>query len=176
VENLVGEEGKGWTYAKFLLENERVLVSEVGRSTRELRRLKALAMELRRDGRPLSADPLFARRVAELDLRLHVLQAMCYRTVVEVTKGAEPGAGASIMKMRGSELQQDIAEAMVDATGLAGVVFDPEAVTGQGSPTPVGHPAAQGMLRDHLYGRATTIFGGSNEIQRNIIAKAVLGL
>ena len=176
VENCVGEEGRGWTYAKFLLANERVLVSEVGRSTRQLRRLKAIAGEVRRNGGPLDRDPMFARSLAELELRLHVLQATSYRAVMESMNGAQPGAAASIMKLRGSELQQDIAEALVDAVGLAGIVFDPLAVQGAGLPPPVGHPAAPGLVRDHLYGRASTIFGGSNEIQRNIIAKGELGL
>ena len=176
VENVVGEEGKGWTYAKFLLANERMLVSEVGRSTRQLRRLKSIAAETEGGRGPLDREPLFARRIAELELRLHILQATCYRAVLDTMDGAEPGAAASIMKLRGSELQQDIAEAMVDAVGMAGIVFDPLAVQGFGLPSPVGHPAAPGIVRDHLYGRAATIFGGSNEIQRNIIAKAVLGL
>jgi hypothetical protein len=176
VENLVGGEGRGWTYAKFLLANERVLVSEVGRSTRQLQRLKAIAADTLRDGRPLAHDPLFSRRLAELELRLYVLQATCYRAVAETMRGAEPGAAASIMKLRGSELQQDIAEATVDAVGLAGIVFDPASVMGEGTPSPVGRTEAPGIVRDHLYGRATTIFGGSNEIQRNIITKAVLGL
>ena len=176
VANVVGEEGKGWTYAKFLLANERILVSEVGRSTRQLQRLQAIAARTLRRGRPLREDPLFARRIDELELRLFVLQSTCYRAVSETMQGTESGAAASIMKLRGSELQQDIAEAMVDAVGLAGIVFDPLAVVGDGLPSPVGCPEAPGIVRDHLHGRAATIYGGSNEIQRNIIAKAVLGL
>lgn len=175
VENVVGEEGKGWTYAKFLLGNERVLVSEVGRSTRQLQRLQAIAARTRQSGQPLSEDPLFARRLAELELRLFVLQATCYRAVSDTT-GGDSGAAASIMKIRGSELQQDIAEAMVDAAGLAGIIFDPLAVMGDGLESPIGCPEAPGIVRDHFHSRAATIYGGSNEIQRNIIAKAVLGL
>ena len=89
-----------------------------------------------------------------------------------------PGSGrmASLMKIRGSELQQDIAEAMLDALGLAGIVFDPAAAHGDGHLPPAGPIEATGILRDHLHGRAATVYGGSNEIQRNIIAKSVLGL
>jgi alkylation response protein AidB-like acyl-CoA dehydrogenase len=168
--NLVGEEGKGWAYAKFLLANERVLVSEVGRSTRQLHRLRALA------ARVLPGDALFARRIAELDLRLFVLQSTCYRAVAQTMQGADAGAASSIMKLRGSELQQDIAEAMLDACGLAGIVFDPRTVAEVDIPSPAGDEDAPGIVRDHLHGRAATIYGGSNEIQRNIIAKAALGL
>lgn len=176
VENLVGEEGKGWTYSKFLLANERVLVSEVGRSTRQLLQLQSLAARTRRGGRALAEDPAFAGRLSELDLRLWVLQASCYRAVADAMAGADLGAASSMMKLRGSELQQDIAEAMLDALGLAGLVFDPESVRGEGIPPVIGPVQAAGIVRDHLHARATTIYGGSNEIQRQIIAKAALGL
>jgi alkylation response protein AidB-like acyl-CoA dehydrogenase len=176
VDNLIGEEGKGWTYAKFLLVNERILVSELGRSTRQLARLQAIAARALPGGAALRDDPRFARRLAELELRLLILQATCYQTVAETMQGADVGAAASMMKLRGSELQQDIAEAMVDAVGLAGIVFDPHSVEGEGTPSPIGSPEAPGIIRDHLHGRATTIYGGSNEVQRNIIAKSALGL
>jgi alkylation response protein AidB-like acyl-CoA dehydrogenase len=175
-ENLVGTEGEGWSYGKVLLANERVLVAELGRSTRQLARLERLAQETRRGGQPLAQDPIFAHRLAELKLRLHVLRATCYQAVADAMAGTPPGAEASLMKIRGSELQQDIAEAMLDALGAAGIAFDPAAAHGAGRMPPAGPFEATGILRDHLHGRATTIYGGSNEIQRNIIAKSVLGL
>ncbi len=176
VENLVGEEGGGWTYAKVLLSNERVLVAEVGRSTRQLRRLDKLAATTLRDGKPLRDYTPFARRLAELKLRHFVLQSTCYQAVANAMAGAEPGAEASLMKIRGSELQQDIAEAMVDALGLAGIVYDAADLEGRGQAPAEGPFEAPGILKDHLHGRAATIYGGSNEIQRNIIAKLALGL
>jgi len=176
VANRVGEEGRGWTCAKFLLANERMMVSEAGRSARQMRRLHAIARQVRRDGRALADDPHFSRRLVELDLKLHVLQATCHRALVETMQGIEQGAAASIMKLRGSELRQDIAETLVDAVGLAGIVFDPETVIGDGLPSPLGHDDAPGIVRDHLHSRAATIYGGSNEIQRGIIARAALGL
>jgi alkylation response protein AidB-like acyl-CoA dehydrogenase len=175
-ENLVGEEGQGWSYGKVLLANERVLVAEVGRSTRQLRRLEQLARSTRRDRGVLMEDPVFARRFTELQLRLHVLRATCYQSVADAMDGVPPGAEASLMKIRGSELQQDIAEAMLDALGPAGIVFDPDTVAGNGQEPGFGPFEAPGIVRDHLHGRAATVYGGSNEIQRNIIAKAVLGL
>ena len=176
VENLVGEEGGGWTYAKVLLSNERVLVAEVGRSTRQLRRLDKLAAETLRDGKPLSDYAPFARRIAELKLRHFVLQSTCYLAVADAMTGSEPGAEASLMKIRGSELQQDIAEAMVDALGLAGIVYDAADLADMGHAPAEGPFESPGILKDHLHGRAATIYGGSNEIQRNIIAKLVLGM
>ena len=176
VENLVGEEGGGWTYAKVLLSNERVLVAEVGRSTRQLRRLDQLANETLRGGKPLRDYAPFARRLAELRLRHFVLQSTCYQAVADAMAGSEPGAEASLMKIRGSELQQDIAEAMVDALGLAGMAYDARHLDGMGSAPGLGPFEAPGILKDHLHGRAATIYGGSNEIQRNIIAKLALGL
>ncbi len=176
VENLVGEEGGGWTYAKVLLSNERVLVAEVGRSTRQLRRLDKLAAETSRNGKPLRDYGPFARRLAELKLRHFVLQSTCYQAVAEAMAGNEPGAEASLMKIRGSELQQDIAEAMVDALGLAGIVYDAADLAEMGHTPAEGPFEAPGILKDHLHGRAATIYGGSNEIQRNIIAKLALGL
>ena len=105
-----------------------------------------------------------------------MLRAVCYQAVAEAMEGSAPGAESSLMKLRGSELRQDIAEALVDALGHAGTVFAPEAAAGEGSAPPAGPFDATGILRDHLYGRAATIYGGSNEVQRNIIAKAALGL
>ena len=176
VENVVGEEGKGWTYAKVLLSNERVLVAEVGRYRRQLGRLVALTQSTPRRGTSLAKDPTFGTRIAELQLRLHIMEATCYQAVADAMAGAEPGAEASLMKLRGSELQQDIAEALVDALGLAGLAFDPALVTGDGSAPVEGPFDAPGIIRDHLHGRAATVYGGSNEIQRNIIAKMALGL
>ena len=175
-ENLVGEEGGGWTYAKVLLSNERVLVAEVGRSTRQLRRLETLAAQALRGGKPLGDYPPFGRRMAELKLRHFVLQSTCYQAVASAMAGSEPGAEASLMKIRGSELQQDIAEAMVDALGLAGIVYNPRDLEAMGTAPGEGPIEAPGILKDHLHGRAATVYGGSNEIQRNIIARLALGL
>ena len=174
VENLVGKEGDGWGYGKVLLAGERVLVAELGRSTRQLQRLEQLARATLREGRALTEDPVFAARLAELKLRLHVLRATCYQAVADVMDGSPPGAESSLMKIRGSELRQDIAETMLDTLGYSGIVFEPDAALGAGTMPPAGPFEATGILRDHLYGRAATVYGGSNEIQRNIIAKQAL--
>jgi len=176
VKNLVGDEGKGWTYAKFLLANERATVSDVGHSARQLARLKGIAAQRMRSGRPLRDDAAFARRLAELELRLFVLQATCYRAVSGSMQGAALDTAASIMKLRGSELRQDIAEAAADALGLDGIVFGTANGPTKAFATPDDELVSVGPIRDYLHSRAVSIYGGSSEIQRNIVAKAVLGL
>ena len=170
--NLVGEEGRGWTCAKFLLSNERVIAAETGRSMRMLGHLESL---IESDAPRATREGLSAR-FADLALRLHVLRAYCLQTARTMDPNAPPGAEASVMKIRGSELQQAIAEATLDWLGPAGAVYDPRQVHGDVAVSSVGPAIAPGLVREYLHGRATTIYGGSNEIQRNVIAKMELGL
>ncbi|MBP6895928.1 alkylation response protein AidB-like acyl-CoA dehydrogenase [Pseudacidovorax sp. 1753] len=174
VEMLVGEEGKGWSYAKFLLSNERILSAETGRATRQLQHLRALMAEAPSDA--VRNLPVFERRLAELELRLHALRAFCLAYARTMDPAAPPGVEASIMKIRGTELQQAIAEATLDWLGAAAVVYDPLFVNADTLASPVGPATTPGAVREYLHGRASTIYGGSNEIQRNIISKAELGL
>jgi alkylation response protein AidB-like acyl-CoA dehydrogenase len=170
--NLVGEEGGGWRYAKFLLGNERVIAAETGRSMRELAHLKELVAA----GRERREHAEFELRIAGLELRLHALRAYCLEAARAMASPTEPGAEASVMKIRGTELQQAIAETALEWLGGAGAVYDPAFVHGDVARSPVGAARTPGFVREYLHGRAATIYGGSNEIQRNIIAKAELGL
>lgn len=170
--NLVGEEGDGWTCAKFLLSNERVIAAETGRSIRQLGHLKELVAA--EPGHP--ERPEFELRIAELELRLHALRVYCLEAARTMTPNAAPGAEASIMKIRGSELQQAIAEVTIDWLGPRAAVYDPLQLHGDVPRSHVAPAHAPGMVREYLHGRAATIYGGSNEIQRNIIAKVELGL
>ena len=167
VENLVGEEGGGWKLAKFLLVNERTYGSGLGESRAAMARLRALDAD--------ATVPAFERRIAELELRLLALECVSYQALWDMEQGAETGAEASLLKIRASEMYQDILEATVDALGYAGIAYDPNTLHGEGPP-PLGPEDAGGILRYHLYNRAATIYGGSTEIQRNILAKSVLGL
>jgi alkylation response protein AidB-like acyl-CoA dehydrogenase len=167
VENLVGEEGGGWKLAKFLLVNERTYGSGLGESRAAIARLRALVA-----GRK---EPALERRIVELELRLLALESVSYQALSDMEHGAETGAEASLLKIRASQMYQDILEATVDALGHAGIAYDPDTLHGEGPP-PLGPEDAGGILRYHLYNRAATIYGGSTEIQRNIIAKSVLGL
>jgi len=169
VENRVGEEGEGWTLAKFLLANERTYGGGVGECTRSLQRLKSLAVEL-----GLAATPL-RERIAELDLRLLALEALSYQVLDEMGSGRDTGAEASLLKIRATEVYQDIVETSVETLGHAGIAYDPATLHGE-APPPLGPEDAPGLIRYHLYNRAATIYGGSTEIQRNIIARAALGL
>lgn len=169
-ENLVGAEGEGWTYAKFLLKNERTAGAIVGMACHALARLKALAREAR------SASPeCTAARIGELELRFLALEETSYQAVESMMRGTAHGGEASLIKLRGTELYQEIAEALVDLLGPAGAAFDTAALHA-GSAPPLGPVDAGGIVKDHLYNRAATIFGGASEIQRNIVAKGVLGL
>ncbi|SFV15247.1 acyl-CoA dehydrogenase family protein [Pseudoduganella namucuonensis] len=179
VENLIGEEGGGWTYAKYLLKNERTAGACIGMAWHALHRLRELARqaplaETRPGGRPIDSA-LLRNRIGMLELRYLALEKTAYRAVGAMMDGTENGGEASLIKLRGTELYQDIAESLVDLLGAAGIAFDPAALHSAGPP-PLGPDDAGGIIKDHFYNRAATIFGGSSEIQRNIIAKAVLGL
>jgi alkylation response protein AidB-like acyl-CoA dehydrogenase len=165
VANRVGDEGAGWAYAKFLLRNERTAGAMVGMVNHALARLEAL---------PAPTDAL-RHRIGELALRAFALEACAYQAMEALLEGRESGAEASLIKLRGTELYQDIAETLVDALGPAGIAWDAVALHRADAP-PLGPEDAGGLVKDHLYNRAATIFGGSSEVQRNILAKAVLGL
>jgi len=159
VENLVGDENGGWTYAKFLLGHERTNIAGVGVSKRELVRLKRIATEERQDGRPLLADPVFAARVAQVEVELMALEITNLRVLAAEAERRAPGPEASLLKIKGTEIRQAISELMMHARG-------PQAL-------PMGHRALGGA---YLNLRKTSIYGGSNEIQKNIIAQTILGL
>lgn len=175
VENLVGQEGEGWTYAKFLLKNERTAGAIVGMAWHALHRLKQLAAESVAAGGRLIDEPLLRQRIGDFELQFLALEEAAYQAVEAMMSGTENGGEAALIKIRGTELYQRIAEATVDALGPAGIAFDAAALHTGGLP-PLGPDDAGGILKDHFYNRAATIFGGASEIQRNIIAKAVLGL
>ena len=175
VENRVGEEGAGWTLAKFLLSNERTYGAGVGEAWFALERLKTLAAEVPCGDAPVTAMSSFQRRLSELELRVLTLEALSYQALADMMSGTAGSTDASMLKLRTSELYQDLIETTVDALGYAGIAYDPHTLHGEGPP-PLGPEDAGGILRYHLYSRAGTIYGGSSEIQRNIIAKSALGL
>jgi alkylation response protein AidB-like acyl-CoA dehydrogenase len=175
-ENLVGEEGKGWVYAKFLLGNERLAaVSYVGQARRMMRSLRALAERVTEAGLALWSDVEFQREYAALDIRLSVLNAMCVRQLTAILEGRASENAGSILKLRGTELLQAIGQKYADVLGHLGFPYEIGALRHlEGSPG--ADEQNTGLLRQHLIGRAISIFGGTAEVQRNIIAKASLGL
>lgn len=172
--NLIGKEGKGWTYAKFLLGNERTTIAEVARSKQRLRRLKEIARAEQAFGAPLLQDPAFRDKVAAVEIDLLALEYTNLRVLAAENAGKGVGPEVSMLKIRGSEIQQTITELACEALGYYAAPYE-RRPDGSNQP-PVGPDYAQGRMESFLYYRATTIYGGSNEIQRNIIAKMVLGL
>jgi alkylation response protein AidB-like acyl-CoA dehydrogenase len=176
VENRVGDENAGWTYAKFLLGHERTGIAGVGASRRALLRLKAIAGEERRNGRPLLSDPAFRRRIARIEVDLLALEMTNLRVLTASAAARSAGVEASILKVRGSEIRQAISELMMEAVGERALAlrrgFAPDAAS---EPVPAtGHVA--GLTLSYLNLRKLSIFGGSNEIQKNIIAQTIVGL
>jgi alkylation response protein AidB-like acyl-CoA dehydrogenase len=170
---LVGEVNKGWDYAKLLLGHERTSVARIGKSKRELARLKALAGNPG-IGAPLNADPVFRNKVTMLECELLAFEITALRMIVR-GQDAAPGVEASLFKIKGSEIQQRITELKMEALGPYGIPFDPERGLGEINHAPSEVEDAAACGGDYLYTRVVTVYGGSNEIQRNIIAKS-LGL
>ncbi|MDX3899146.1 MAG: acyl-CoA dehydrogenase family protein [Sphingobium sp.] len=176
VENLVGKEGGGWSYAKFLLGNERLLAAEVGKAQRLMGQLDGFMADVLPGGSRLSDDLSWRRRRAELESRIIALESLSYDLLGQAEAGRDPGALASILKIVGSELIQAITATQIDALGKRGLTVSHGMLCGDdavGDRLPAG---GSGAITEYLYDRAATIYGGSSEIQRNILAKAVLGL
>ncbi len=174
-ENLVGEENKGWEYAKFLLGHERTNIAAVGTSKRELRRLKQIASAERKHGKPLIEDPYFAARVALLEIELIALEITNLRVLSAESERRAPGTEASLLKIKGSEIQQAIAELMMQALGPDALSLQEGTIATDGAPERVGPPYPQPLAATYCNLRKTSIYAGSNEIQKNIIARSILG-
>ena len=168
--NLIGEEGRGWSYGKVLLQHERTNIAGVARSKYRLQQLKSQASESVHGGPALMTDRNFCRRVARLEIDLKALEYTELRTLAAVAVGKAPGPESSLLKIRGTEIQQALDELFMEAAGYRSLPFravqegDNEA-----------DRDARSSLR-YFNNRKASIYGGSNEIQKNIIAKHVLGL
>jgi alkylation response protein AidB-like acyl-CoA dehydrogenase len=175
VANRIGAENSGWTYAKFLLGHERTNIAGVGVSKRELRRLKAIAAKEQKHGRPLTEDPAFAARIAQVEIDLLALEITNLRVLESELQRRAPGPEASLLKIKGTEIQQQLAELMMQAVGPYALPFDREALHGEVA-DPVGPGYAAPLAGRYCNLRKTSIYGGSNEIQKNIISQMILGL
>ncbi len=176
VENRIGEENKGWTYAKFLLGHERNSIAEVGLSKQRLRRLKEIAAEEQTGGGTLVEDSTFSGKVADAEISLTALEYLNLRFLAEEAIGRPIGPEVSMLKIKGTELRQKLTELTIEALGYYAVPFEPEQLTDGWNEPPIGPDYAAAQMPQYLYSRAATIYGGSNEIQRNIISKMVLNL
>ncbi|RVQ69669.1 pimeloyl-CoA dehydrogenase large subunit [Croceicoccus ponticola] len=169
--NLIGEEGKGWTYAKHLLGNERSGIARIGLSKERLKQLRSLEHELSASGQLDERETVgLKRKLAEVEVQLRALELTQLRVVSADAHGANAGAAASILKIKGTELQQRMTELVLELAGPEGLALAVDDHTdGSGG---WQNPAAQ----FYFTMRKVSIFGGSNEIQKNIIAKTMLGL
>jgi len=171
-ENLIGEENKGWTYAKFLLGNERTSMAGIGRSTRYINKLKQIVKAEIPTEDPAHLE--FLRDIARIELDVLALEATELRVVAQMARGIDPGPAASLFKIRGTEIFQDITELTHRAIGNYGLAIREHPVSANRFMP--GPDYGQTASEKYLNARKLSIYGGSNEIQRNIIAKAVLGL
>ncbi|OWG14850.1 Glutaryl-CoA dehydrogenase [Delftia sp. K82] len=176
VENLVGEENKGWTYAKYLLTYERTNIAGVGFSVAGLEKLKAVAGRMLRNGKSLTQDPLFAARLAKVEIDLENMKTTNLRVIAAVAGGGVPGAESSMLKIRGTEIRQEILSLVRRAMGPYAAPFIEEALQAGYDQPAIGDAAAATAAAAYFNYRKLSIFGGSNEIQKNIISKMILGL
>ncbi len=176
VENLIGEEGRGWTYAKFLLSHERTGIAAVGRSKRELRQLKNIAYQEQKGGRPLMEDQRFRDKIARLEIDLWALEITVLRVLAADNEGHPPGPEASILKIKGTEIQQALTELMLEAVGNYGMPHLPMAWGDHWLGEYVGPEYAAPLAARYFNFRKVSIYGGTNEIQRNIVSQMILGL
>jgi len=174
--HLVGEIDHGWTYAKYLLSHERFGAARVGRAKRELGHLQRLAAQRKADGLPLAEDPIFAQRLAQLEIDTLALEQTNLRLTARDQRGAGHGAEASILKYLGSTLAQRISVALVDTAGSNALAYDSSALErdyARGGPTT--EQELEAMPGFYLNLRKISIYGGTDEVQKNIIAKFGLG-
>ena len=175
-DNLVGQENKGWTCAKYLLTYERTNIAGVGFSDAALARLKVVAARTLKNGQPLARNPLFAARLARVEIDLENMKTTNLRVITAVAGGGVPGAESSMLKIRGTEIRQELTALTRRAMGPYALPFIEEALQEGDDQAGVGPQEAASASAQYFNNRKLSIFGGSNEIQKNIISKMILGL
>ena len=173
-ENLVGEENKGWDYAKFLLANERNGIARVGVSKARLDRVRELASLAVYGSGPKIDDPFFRAKLASVEVELKALEMTQMRVISNRRNAGRPDPASSVLKIKGSEIQQATTELLMEVVGPYALPYqDMDSRTNE---PPVGPDWAAALAPAYFNNRKVSIYGGSNEIQRGIIAKAILGL
>ncbi len=171
VANRIGEENQGWTYAKALLAHERTAIAGVADSLRALGEIREAAAQEINGGRSLLADPQFQNRLSNIEIELMALEFTELRVLATLASGGAPGAESSLLKIKGTELQQAVQSLSMELAAYYQGVLPNDL-----SAEELGHAFGSKARQAYMYGRAATVYGGSNEVQKNIIAKAVLGL
>jgi alkylation response protein AidB-like acyl-CoA dehydrogenase len=176
VSNIIGEENKGWNYAKFLLGNERVGVARVGLSKGRIASAKHFARQIDDGGQPLSENVRFREKLAAIEVELKALEMTNMRLVAAMRSGkGDAGVMGPVLKLKGSELQQLTNEALLEVAGPHIYPRQTELLHSDKEPA-IGPDWAAMAAPNYFFGRATTIYGGTTEVQHNILAKAQLGL
>jgi alkylation response protein AidB-like acyl-CoA dehydrogenase len=176
VANLVGEENKGWTLAKYLLTYERTGIAGTAYSKQAMDHLKSVAGRMQSNGRPLKDDPFFAARMAQVEIDLMAMDIFNLRVVAAAEGGSAGGVESSMLKIRGTEVRQELTDLMRRAFGPHAMPFVPEAFDEGWNEEPIGPEGAMPQASNYFNMRKISIYGGSNEIQKNIISKMGLGL
>jgi len=176
VENRVGEENKGWTYAKYLLTHERTNIAGVAFAAAGLESLKRIARKEQCKGRPLIENPHFAAQIARIQIDLMAMTTTNLRVISQAAAGKAPGAESSMLKIKGSEIRQEINALTRSAIGAYAMPFVSEELEPGSNALPIGPDHARKVTGTYLNNRKLSIYGGSNEIQRSIISKTLLEL
>jgi len=176
LENRVGEENRGWDYAKFLLGNERTGIARIGASKARIRRLKEIAALESAGGRPLIEDERFRMKIAAVEVELKALEMTELRVVTADRDRNGPDPASSVLKIKGTEIQQAISELLLEAAGPYGLPEETRQDSERWNEPAIGPDWAAPLAPHYFNWRKASIYGGSNEIQKNIIAKAILGL
>lgn len=174
-ENLIGTAGAGWDQAKFLLSNERTSSADIHKAYADLERIRAIAQSEQRHGQPLLQDREFARKLAALEVEVAALDWSVLRILSQAPSEHPTAANASVLKIRGSELQQQLTTLAIEALGPRALREYSREAGFHATVDALWHDDVAGAMADHLYLRAVTIFGGAKEVQKNIIAKLAFG-
>ncbi len=176
VANRIGEENKGWTYAKFLLGHERTGIAGVSKSKQKVKKLKEIAAIERSEGGAMIDDYAFKSRISKVEVSLSALEITNLRMMASLAGGGNPGPESSTLKISGTQIEQELNELLIEAMGYYALPYGASQVRPDANEPPVGAEHGVGLMSERLLRRAASIYGGSNEIQRNVIAKGVLGL
>jgi alkylation response protein AidB-like acyl-CoA dehydrogenase len=176
VTNRVGEENKGWTYAKYLLTYERTGIAGVGFAVAAFEWLRQVAARQRKGGRSLAEDPLFAARMARVEIDIENMKTTNLRVLAAVAGGGAPGPESSMLKIKGTVIRQELSSLVRRAMGPYAQPFVAEAMEEGYNEPPIGPEGANAAANQYFINRKMSIYGGSNEIQKNIIAKTLLEL
>ncbi len=171
-ENLVGQENEGWTYAKYLLGHERTGIAGIGQCHRELQVLKQLAATTLMDGKPANQNARLKEKIIRIEIDIRALEMLLLRVAANSEQG--PGPQASILKIRGSEIQQDLARLQMEVMGIDAWPYDPTWMEPDADFAGPGPTFAAAASAGYFDMRKTSIYGGTNEVQKGIIAKMML--